>query len=115
MSLAIRTFTSKHSIGTLSFQKCLKQGGFDVVVGNPPYIRQEWLAPYKSHWEQEFESYHGVADIYAYFFERGLEVLREGGQLAFITSGSWVRGNFGAPLRETSLRKCSFRIDRRFW
>ena len=82
------------------FPEVFEQGGFDVVVGNPPYIRQEWLAPYKSHWEQEFESYHGVADIYAYFFERGLEVLREGGQLAFITSGSWVRGSFGAPLRE---------------
>ncbi len=81
------------------FPEVFEQGGFDVVVGNPPYIRQEWLAPYKPHWEQEFGSYHGVADIYAYFFERGLEVLREGGRLAFITSGSWVRGNFGAPLR----------------
>ena len=82
------------------FPEVFAQGGFDVVVGNPPYIRQEWIAPYKPHWEATFQSYHGVADIYAYFFERGLEVLRNGGRLAFITSGSWVRGNFGAPLRK---------------
>jgi hypothetical protein len=41
-----------------------------------------------------------VADIFTYFFERGLEVLRSGGRLAYITSGSWVRGNYGAPLRK---------------
>ena len=83
-----------------AFPEVFKAGGFDVVVGNPPYIRQEWLAPYKSHWEAAFRSYHGVADIFTYFFERGLQVLRDGGRLAFITSGSWVRGNFGGPLRK---------------
>ena len=83
-----------------AFPEVFKQGGFDVVVGNPPYIRQEWLAPFKPYWEQRYRSYHGVADIFVYFFEQGLELLRPGGQLAFITSGSWVRGNFGAPLRK---------------
>jgi hypothetical protein len=83
-----------------AFPGVFKAGGFDVVVGNPPYIRQEWLAPYKSHWGAAFRSYHGVADIFTYFFERGLQVLRDGGRLAYITSGSWVRGNFGGPLRK---------------
>jgi SAM-dependent methyltransferase len=82
-----------------AFPEVFAQGGFDVVVGNPPYIRQEWIAPFKPYWERRFKSYHGVADIFVYFFEQGVEVLRPGGQLAFITSGSWVRGNFGAPLR----------------
>jgi Eco57I restriction-modification methylase len=76
------------------------QGRVDIVVGNPPYIRQELLAAFKPYWEQRFKSYHGVADIFAYFFEQGVEVLRPGGRLAFITSGSWVRANFGAPLRK---------------
>ncbi|MCX7429269.1 MAG: N-6 DNA methylase [Planctomycetia bacterium] len=75
-------------------------GGFDVVVANPPYIRQEWLAPYKPHFEAAFKSYNGTADIFTYFFERGLQLLRDGGRLAFITSGSWVRANFAAPLRK---------------
>ncbi len=83
-----------------TFPEVFAAGGFDVVVGNPPYIRQEWLAPYKPHWEQRFQSYHGTADIYVYFYELGIDLLREGGRLGFITSGSWVRGNFGAPLRK---------------
>ncbi len=83
-----------------AFPEVFQAGGFDVVVGNPPYIRQEWLAAYKSHWEAGFQTYHGVADIFTYFFERSLQVLRDGGRLAFITSGSWVRGNFGGPLRK---------------
>jgi hypothetical protein len=83
-----------------SFPEVMQAGGFDVVVGNPPYIRQEWLAPYKPHWEKRFQSYYGTADIYAYFYELGIEVLRAHGRLGLITSGSWVRGNFGGPLRK---------------
>jgi hypothetical protein len=83
-----------------AFPEVFAQGGFDVVVGNPPYIRQELLAPFKPYWEARFKTYHGAADIFVYFFELGIELLRPGGVLAFITSGSWVRGNFGAPLRK---------------
>ena len=83
-----------------AFPEVFAQAGFDVVVGNPPYIRQELLAPFKPYWERRFKSYHGVADIFVYFFEQGVELLRPGGRLAFITSGSWVRANFGAPLRK---------------
>lgn len=82
-----------------AFPEVFEKGGFDVVVANPPYIRQEWLAPYKAHFEAVFKSYDGTADIFTYFFERGLQVLRDGARLAFITSGSWVRANFAAPLR----------------
>ena len=59
-----------------AFPEVFKQGGFDVVVGNPPYIRQEWLSAYKPHWQTIFKSFDGVADIFTYFFERGLNVLR---------------------------------------
>ena len=82
-----------------AFPEVMAAGGFDVVVGNPPYIRQEWLAPYKPHWQQTFESFNSIADIYTYFFELGIKRLRPGGRLGFITSGSWVRGNFGSGLR----------------
>ena len=74
-------------------------GGFDVIVANPPYIRQEWLAPYKSYWQKRFKAFFGTADIFTYFYELGVELLRDGGRLGLITSGSWVRGNFGGPLR----------------
>lgn len=82
-----------------AFPEVFAQGGFDVIFGNPPYIRQEWIAPYKPYLEKRYRSYHGVADIFVYFFELGIELLRQDGQMAYITSGSWVRGNFGAPLR----------------
>ncbi|HUG18285.1 MAG TPA: DNA methyltransferase, partial [Planctomycetaceae bacterium] len=82
-----------------AFPEVTASGGFDVVVGNPPYIRQEWLKPYKTHWEKVFKSYSSTSDIYTYFFELGVNRLRTNGRLGFITSGSWVRGNFGGPLR----------------
>jgi len=83
-----------------AFPEVFEQGGFDVVIGNPPYVRQEWLTPFKPHWEASFKTYDGVADIFTYFFEQGLSVLRDRGRLAYITSGSWVRGNYGSALRK---------------
>jgi hypothetical protein len=82
-----------------AFPEVFEQDGFDVVVANPPYIRQEWLTPYKPYWAKRFESYDGVADIFAYFYELGVSLLQPGGRLGFITSGSWVRANFGKALR----------------
>ena len=67
-----------------AFPEVFAQGGFDVVVGNPPYIRQELLAPFKPYWEQRFKAYHGVADIFVYFFEQGVEVLRPGDSSEFL-------------------------------
>lgn len=83
-----------------AFPEVFAAGGFDVVIGNPPYIRSEWIAPYKTHWKEQFRSFDGTADIFTYFFEVGVNLLRTGGRLGFITSGSWVRGNFGVSLRE---------------
>ena len=82
-----------------AFPEVFGAGGFDVVVGNPPYIRQEWLAPYKPCWQRRFKSYYGTADIFTYFYELGVELLRAGGRLGFVTSGSWVFSNFGGSLR----------------
>jgi len=82
------------------FSEVLDAGGFDVVVANPPYIRQEWIKEYKPHWEKRFQSYHGTADIYVYFFERGLQVLRPGGCLSFVVTNKWMKANYGQPLRE---------------
>lgn len=82
------------------FSDVFDAGGFDVVVANPPYIRQEWIKEYKPHWEKAFASYHGAADIYVYFFERGLQVLRPGGCLSFIVTNKWMKANYGHPLRE---------------
>jgi hypothetical protein len=74
--------------------------GFDAVIGNPPYVRQEQMAPYKPYFASEYrDTYHGVADLYVYFFDQGLRQLRHGGRLSYICSNSWLRANYATPLR----------------
>ncbi|MBC7249930.1 MAG: Eco57I restriction-modification methylase domain-containing protein [Anaerolineae bacterium] len=80
--------------------------GFDVVVGNPPYVRQEQLGSNKPFFRARYAAYHGVADLYVYFIERGLCILREGGQFSFIVSNKFMRANYGGPLRQL-LISCS--------
>jgi len=52
------------------------QGGFNVVVGNPPYVRQESLGDIKTYFSAHYQVYHGTADLYAYFIEKGISLLR---------------------------------------
>src|SRR5664279_3349354 len=82
-----------------SFPEVFAQGGFDVVVGNPPYIRQELLTPYKPWLETHYEAFHGMADIYVYFYELGLRLLKPGGLLSFIVTNKWMKAGYGEPLR----------------
>ena len=73
---------------------------FDVVIGNPPYIRHELLGQeVKSHLETTYVVHHGMADIFVYFFERGLSVLRPGGRLGLIVTNKWLRSEYAEPLR----------------
>ncbi|MDX1946812.1 MAG: Eco57I restriction-modification methylase domain-containing protein [Pirellulaceae bacterium] len=83
-----------------AFPEVFDQGGFDVVIGNPPYIRQEMLVPFKEHWESRFdEVFAGTADIYVYFFALAHEILRPGGQSMYICSSAFARAAYGEALR----------------
>jgi type I restriction-modification system DNA methylase subunit len=73
--------------------------GFDVVLGNPPYVRQELLSPYKDYLAGVYQSFHAAADLFIYFYERGLSLLKPSGRLGYITSNSWLRANYATPLR----------------
>ncbi len=75
------------------------RAGFDVVIGNPPYVRQEQLSADKPYLREHYEVYHGVADLFVYFFAQGLRLLRQGGRLAYISSNMWLRTNYATPLR----------------
>jgi hypothetical protein len=75
------------------------KGGFDVVIGNPPYVRQEMLGEFKDYFQKHYEVYHGVADLYAYFIERGVSLLKNGGIFSYIVANKWMRANYGEPLR----------------
>lgn len=74
--------------------------GFDAVLGNPPYIRQEELGAYKAHLQTHFETYAGTADLYVYFVERGMNVLRPGGHFSYILPNKWMRAGYGDKLRQ---------------
>ncbi|UOG93690.1 MAG: Eco57I restriction-modification methylase domain-containing protein [Candidatus Thiothrix sulfatifontis] len=73
---------------------------FDVILGNPPYVRQERLTPIKPYLEANYRAYHGVADLYTYFFELGLRLLKKGGMLGFISSATFFRTGSGENLRQ---------------
>lgn len=82
------------------FKDVFENGGFDVVVGNPPYVRQELIKEIKPNLEKNYISYNGVADLFVYFFEKGLNLLKEKGKFAFIVSNKFTRAGYGKNLRE---------------
>lgn len=73
--------------------------GFDIVIGNPPYVRQEEIKHLKDRLEKYYECYSGTADLYVYFYEQSIKLLKPGGAFAFITSNKWYRAKYGEKLR----------------
>lgn len=93
---------------------------FDLVIGNPPYVRQEAIKDQKPTLERHYGgkdkhgkplgAYAGTADLFVYFIQRGVELLNPGGAFAYITSNKWYRAKYGANLRvwlnrQTELRR----------
>ena len=81
------------------FKPIMDRGGFDAVIGNPPYVRQESLKEQKAYFESKFASYDGTADLFVYFVEQGIKLLRSGGRYAIIVSSSLLRSAYAEPLR----------------
>lgn len=82
------------------FSEVFAKGGFDVVIGNPPYVRQERLKDIKTILEEKYATYIGTADLYCYFYELGIRLLKTGGVLGYITSNKWLRINYGKNIRK---------------
>jgi type II restriction/modification system DNA methylase subunit YeeA len=75
--------------------------GFDIVIANPPYVRQERIKEQKSYLEsQGYEVFNGTADLYTYFYEKGYNLLKNNGILVFISSNKWMRAKYGECLRK---------------
>jgi adenine-specific DNA-methyltransferase len=87
------------------------EGVFDIVISNPPYVRQETLKhlnaldskgverPLKDVLEERYACYTSMADLYIYFYERSFQLLKEGGVLSTITNHGFLRTGYGGPLR----------------
>jgi len=80
---------------------------FDAVVGNPPYIRQEKLAPATKQALRAYASYDGVADLYVYFLELAHRLVREGGRYGVIVPAKWLTVGYARPLRAWLAREGS--------
>ncbi|EER68596.1 Eco57I restriction-modification methylase domain-containing protein [Gemella haemolysans] len=95
---------SGNSITEFDFQEefleVFVKGGFDVVIGNPPYVKQERLKDVKHVLEEKYLTFMGTADLYCYFYELGINILRSGGILGYITSNKWLRAKYGTNVRQ---------------
>ncbi|EHK53560.1 Eco57I restriction-modification methylase domain-containing protein [Allomesorhizobium alhagi] len=76
------------------------EGCFDIAFANPPYVRQEKLEPAFKTKLRDYDTFTGTADLYIYFYERAVRLLKPSGALAFITSNKWYRAGYGAKLRK---------------
>jgi hypothetical protein len=85
-----------------------QRSGFDLVLANPPYVRQEKIKQLKPLLEN-YDCYTGIADLYVYFYERGVKLLREGGVLSFISSNKFFRAGYGEKLRKFLAENCDVR------
>ncbi len=73
--------------------------GFDVVIGNPPYIRQEYFSDLKVYLNDNYQIYHPIADLLTYFIERSYNILKINGLFKFIISNKFTKSNYGEIIR----------------
>ncbi len=86
--------------GKGGFPEIMRAGGFDAMVGNPPYVRQETLGDkFKEYAAGKYKTYAGTADLYVYFIERCVNLLNDRGLFSFIVANKWMRANYGEALR----------------
>lgn len=98
--IAEAKFTDRAFDWRAEFLDVFAKGGFDVVIGNPPYVRMELIKPVKPYLEEHYVVAADRADLYAYFFESGVKLLKEGGRLGFISSSTFFRTGSGENLRK---------------
>ena len=80
--------------------KILPNPGFDVVMGNPPYVRQEKIKDLKASLQAGYEVYNSTSDLYTYFYEKSWHILKSNGFSCFISSNKWMRAKYGEKLRK---------------
>ncbi|MEP7269803.1 MAG: Eco57I restriction-modification methylase domain-containing protein, partial [Saprospiraceae bacterium] len=104
----LQTRTDKpYFLWHLWFKDVFDKGGFDIVIGNPPYIQLQKYGGElaKALQQQNYETFERTGDVYAIFYELGFNLLTKKGIHTFITSSQWLRANYGKSLRKYFLKK----------
>ena len=81
------------------FNDVFQNGGFDIVIGNPPYIRHELFSGIKNYLQKNFSTFHGGADLYVYFIEKGISLLKKNGIFSIIVSNKFSKISYGKKIR----------------
>ena len=93
------------------FPDIFNNGGFDVVIGNPPYVHLEKIKETsKALKKANYETYHSQGDIYCVFVEKGMNVLKPEGIISYIMPNKWLQAGYGKPLREYFLKYKMFEL-----
>jgi type I restriction-modification system DNA methylase subunit len=95
------------------FPQIFERGGFDVVIGNPPYVKLESIKSTSEALQKaKFSTYEKRGDLYVLFVEKGFEILKTGGFISYIMPNKWLQAGYGKPLREFMLsQKLNTLID----
>lgn len=84
-----------------AFPHVFANGGFDVVIGNPPYVQLQKIKAQSAILKTlNYQTYDSTGDLYCLFYERGNQLLKSGGLFGYITSNKWMRTGYGKPLRQ---------------
>jgi predicted type IV restriction endonuclease len=85
------------------FPGIFKAGGFDAMIGNPPYVRMEAFKELKDYLRSHYRSHDERSDLYVYFMEKEHDLLQPGGKFGMIVSNKFLRANYGAKIRRLIL------------
>ncbi len=87
------------------FKEIIQCGGFDIIVGNPPYVDSKNLKPYSDYFSKNYKTYNGTADLYVYFYELSFNLLNITSILGFISSNKFMKTGYGENLRKLLTEK----------
>jgi len=82
------------------FPEVFEKGGFDIVIGNPPYVRQELFKDIKPYLKENYNCYNSIADLYTYFIEKGIKLMNEIGVFSFILPNKFLKATYGKQIRK---------------
>ena len=86
------------------FVHVFEKGGFDVVIGNPPYVQHRRLTEFSDFFKNKYEVYTGTSDLSVYFYEKGIKLLKKNGMFAYINTNKFFNSEYGKKLRDFLVR-----------